>query len=339
MDRDGGGIAVRFWGTRGSLPSPGAQTVRYGGNTSCVEIRAGGQLLIFDAGSGLRELGNTLVPQMPITAHLFLSHYHWDHIMGLPFFGPLFVPGNVLHLYGETKGGQDVGRILSGQMVSPYFPVTMDTEARATLEPHPLAPGGSVRLGDVTVSAGRLHHPDDALAYRVDHAGRSVVYATDIEHHPASDPALVEFASGADALIFDATYTDAEYAGHVGWGHSTWRAGVEIAGRAGVGQLIIFHHLPERTDAEVAAIERAARRTFSGAIAAREGMELHYPPAAVATTRPPKKNGSSKKSGGTKKAAGASAKKSGTPKPTRRRNKRATPRSAGRRLDKPAKGE
>ncbi len=288
MFHDGGGLTVRFWGTRGSLPSPGARTSRYGGNTSCVEIRAGGHLLVFDAGSGIRELGNVLAPQMPITGHVFFTHYHWDHIMGFPFFGPLFVPGNELHLYGESKDGRDVGEILSGQMLAPYFPVTMQEEARCDVRVHSLTPGEVVELDGVTVKVCRLNHPGDAIGYRVDHAGRAVVYATDIEHDPETDGALIELARGADALIYDSTYTDAEYAGHIGWGHSTWRAGVDIAKAAEVGQFIIFHHLPERTDPEVAAIERAARQLFAGAVAAQEGMVLDYAPVVDAETRPKK---------------------------------------------------
>ncbi|RMG20682.1 MAG: MBL fold metallo-hydrolase [Deltaproteobacteria bacterium] len=288
---DGGGLTIRFWGTRGSLPSPGPDTTRYGGNTSCVEVRAGEHLLIFDAGTGIRELGNRLLRDMPITAHLFFTHYHWDHIMGFPFFGPLFVPGNTLHLYGATKAGCNVKEVLAGQMVAPYFPVTMEEEGKSDLVPHPMEPGDRVEIGgEVVVRSAHLNHPGEAMAFRVDYRGRSVVYATDIEHDPDHDPALIELAREADALIYDSTYTDAEYAGHIGWGHSTWRAGVEIAKAAKVRQFIIFHHLPERTDREVAAIERAARRTFSGSLAAREGMELTYP--AVEEARPtPRRNG------------------------------------------------
>lgn len=277
MYRDGGGLTVRFWGTRGSLPSPGPDTARYGGNTSCVEVRAGEHLLIFDAGSGIRELGNRLLRDMPLEAHIFFTHYHWDHIMGFPFFGPIFVPGNEIHLYGEDRDGMGVQEILSGQMQAPYFPITMVDEARSNMTGHAVGPGSKVEIGDVTVEACRLNHPNEAIAYRVSHHGRAIVYATDIEHDPKQDKALIELSRGADALIYDSTYTDAEYAGHIGWGHSTWRAGVDIAKAAGVKQFVIFHHLPERTDREVASIERAARRVFAGAIAAREGLELTYP--------------------------------------------------------------
>ncbi len=353
MYRDGGGLTVRFWGTRGSLPSPGPETPRYGGNTSCVEIRAGEHLLIFDAGSGIRELGNRLLRDMPLTAHLFFTHYHWDHIMGFPFFGPLFVPGNTIHLYGEEKGGQGVLDLMRGQMRGPYFPVTIEDEARSEILPHTLRPDATVTIGEARITACRLYHPNDALAFRVQHHGRSVVYATDLEHDPGHDRPLIELADGADLLIYDATYTDSEYAGHIGWGHSTWRAGVEVARAAGVGQLVLFHHLPERTDREVAAIERAARRLFPESLAAREGMELTFPALADAVAGRAR-NGtvrrSASKATGTGAAAGTevrktaktarkrAAKKAAKKKPRKKAAKRASVRKkSGRKTKKAAK--
>jgi phosphoribosyl 1,2-cyclic phosphodiesterase len=338
MYRDGGGLTVRFWGTRGSLPSPGPETPRYGGNTSCVEIRAGEHLLIFDAGSGIRELGNRLLRDMPLTAHLFFTHYHWDHIMGFPFFGPLFVPGNTIHLYGEEKGGQGVLDLMRGQMRGPYFPVTMEDEARSEILPHALRPGATVEIGEARITACRLYHPNDALAFRVDHHGRSVVYATDLEHDPGHDRPLLDLAAGVDLLIYDATYTDSEYAGHVGWGHSTWRAGVEVARAAGAGQLVLFHHLPERTDREVAAIERAARRLFPESLAAREGMELTFPALADAVTGRAR-NGALRHAGGktsgaapgeTSKRAKKPAKKVSGKAPAKRAKKKTRKKAAKR---------
>ncbi len=273
----GGGLTVRFWGTRGSLPSPGQDTSVFGGNTSCVEVRAGGKLVVLDAGSGMRLLGRSLLSSMPIEAHVLFTHYHWDHIMGLPFFAPLFIGGNKLHLYGETKQGMDVLEILSGQMIKPYFPVSMDAECMSTMQAHPVAPDKTMKLGDLRVSCCRLCHPGDAVAYRLDYRGRSLVYATDHEHNEDDDKTLIDLAKGADILIYDSMYTDAEHEKHPGWGHSTWRAGVEIARAATVGQLVLFHHLPERSDEQVAALERSAKRAFSGAFAAREGMTLELP--------------------------------------------------------------
>ncbi|MFW6369552.1 MAG: MBL fold metallo-hydrolase, partial [Myxococcota bacterium] len=207
------GLSIRFWGTRGSLPSPGPDTSLYGGNTSCVEVRAAGKLIVLDCGSGMRLLGNHLLPSMPIEAHVFFTHYHWDHIMGLPFFAPIFVAGNKLHLHGETKRDLNVGEILSGQMIQPYFPVTMGIECKSEMTMNPVEPGDVVSIDDVRVSCCRLQHPGGALAFRVDHQGASLVYATDIEHDDDGNENLVHFARDADLLIYDATYTDEEYEG------------------------------------------------------------------------------------------------------------------------------
>jgi phosphoribosyl 1,2-cyclic phosphodiesterase len=222
---------------------------------------------------------------MPLQAHVFFTHYHWDHIMGLPFFAPLFVAGNTIHLYGEAKQDLDVREILSGQMIKPYFPVSMGGECKSDRPCHTVSPGESFSIGDVSVRCCRLNHPGNALAYRIEHEGRAVVYATDVEHDLESDRELVRLAEEADILIFDSTYTDDEYPSRVGWGHSTWRAGVEIARAADAKQLVLFHHLPERTDQQMAALERAARQAFSGAIAAREGMTLELPAKRSAAAR------------------------------------------------------
>ncbi len=270
-------LTIRFWGTRGSLPSPGAETSLHGGNTSCVEVWAGDKLLILDAGSGLRALGNHLKKRQPIEAHLLLSHYHWDHIMGLPFFAPIYLPDNKIHIYGESRNGKDVLEILSNQTIQPYFPVSIKTHGKATTSVQPFSPGQTTEVGGVEVTACRLNHPGNALAYRLDYGGRSLVYATDTEPDPALDAQLAELAMGADALVYDATYTDKEYEDHVGWGHSTWQVGSSIAKKAGVGKLILFHHLPERSDQDLALIEKAAKDELSSTIAAREGMTLSFP--------------------------------------------------------------
>ncbi len=277
MSKGGGGLCIRFWGTRGSLPAPGRDTSLFGGNTSCIEVRAGNQLIILDCGSGMRLLGNELVGTSPLEAHVLLTHYHWDHIMGLPFFAPLFMDGNTIHLYGETKQGMDVREVLSGQMIKPYFPVSMGIECQAEMPAHAVAPGDEFDIAGVRASCCRLNHPGDALGFRLDYGNRSVVYATDIEHGTKSDSHLEKLARDADVLIYDATYTEAEYEKLKGWGHSTWRAGVTLARSAGVKHLVLFHHLPERTDQQVAALEREAKREFEDVTAAREGMTLELP--------------------------------------------------------------
>lgn len=269
-------LSIRFWGVRGSIPSPGAEMAQVGGNTSCVEVVAGTQRLILDAGSGLRRLG-----EQGGDATLLLSHLHWDHIQGLPFFRPAWTPGTRLRIVGaRATSAPDVSlaEALARQMRTPHFPVSLSA-MRATLEIEELIDGASFTVGEATVKSGRLHHPDGVTAFRIEHGGRSVVYATDFEHGTPADDRLVALAHRADVLIFDAMYTDDEYEGRCGpsrrgWGHSTWQRGVELADRAGVEHLVLFHHDPARTDDEVAAIEHAARRARPGTEAAREGRQI-----------------------------------------------------------------
>ncbi|HZI15196.1 MAG TPA: MBL fold metallo-hydrolase [Myxococcus sp.] len=271
---------VRFWGVRGSIPSPGPQTRRYGGNTPCVEVRCGDELLIFDLGSGARALGDALLAAAePVRGSIFISHYHYDHLQGLPFFGPIFVPTTDLTLYGVPRNGQSVKQILGGQMVQPYFPVTAEGVFRAKLTYRDLVPTETLEIGPARVRTLELNHPGGNLGYRVECDGRSVVYATDIEHGSALDSGFFEFARGADLLIYDTMYTEDEYHGRcgparTGWGHSTWQAGVHAADAAEVKTLVLFHHDPGRDDAAMDKLLRQVRKQRPEAIAAKESMVL-----------------------------------------------------------------
>ena len=272
----GPAITVRFWGVRGSLATPGARTLKIGGNTSCVEVRCGDQLIIFDMGTGLKPLGQSLLKDGPVKANLFVSHYHWDHIVGLPFFGPAYDPRSELTVHGATRKGRDVRQILAGQMIDPYFPVDLGV-FNARLRFVPLQDGGHTMLGNVRVKAFELNHPGGALGYRVEHQGRALVYATAFEHGTGADDRLVEMARGADLMIFDAQYTPAEYEApgalsRKGWGHSTYEIGATLARLAGVKQLALFHHEPERNDEGIEAIAALARKIHPGTLAAREGL-------------------------------------------------------------------
>jgi phosphoribosyl 1,2-cyclic phosphodiesterase len=278
-------MRVTFWGVRGSIPTPGPDTVAIGGNTSCVEIRAGKAILVFDGGTGLRLLGKKLAAEMPLEAHIFFSHVHWDHIQGFPFFDPAFVPGNTIHLYGGNNVSRTLEETLAGQMDHPSFPVHL-TDMGAKMTFNDLFEGQALELptGDgktVRITTGRGNHPNGVWAYRIDHDGRSVVYATDTEHYAIVDPRLTKLAQGADILIHDAQYTPEEYAGtsgrggpKTGWGHSTFTEAARLAATAGVKRLILFHHDPMQSDAAVREKEARAQEIFADTIAAYEGLSF-----------------------------------------------------------------
>lgn len=274
---------VRFWGVRGSIPSPGPRTAGVGGNTSCVEVRLGGQRIIIDGGSGLRQLGEARGGR-PLAATMLFTHLHWDHIQGLPFFAPFFHPDSALALFGPA--GLD--EALCRQMSGPTFPVGTEAFA-ADWRCQTIPSRTSFAVGEVVVSTLPLRHPGGVLGYRLEHAGRALVHLCDYEP-PASglDAEVVAFAADADVLTVDAQYLPEEYPRKVGWGHGTWRHAVELAAAAGAGQLVLTHHDPTRDDAGVLAIEQRARqhaRSLSGARrladcwAAREGLELPLTPA------------------------------------------------------------
>jgi phosphoribosyl 1,2-cyclic phosphodiesterase len=272
-------MRITFYGVRGSIASPGPDTAGVGGNTSCVDIQCGSTQLVLDAGTGLRRLGERMATEgRPVDATLLLSHLHWDHIQGLPFFVPAYLPSTRLGVVGPAGGPMSLGEALAHQMTAPVFPVRYG-ELGARIELREVRPGASFDVGEARVTAARLNHPGGVLAYRIDHDGRSVVHATDTEHYACIDPALRALADGADVLVYDAQYTPEEYRGDrgrskVGWGHSTYVAGAEVARAAGVGQLVLFHHDPSRDDAGVAEVEERARGLFAATVAAREGLVL-----------------------------------------------------------------
>ena len=278
-------MQVTFWGVRGSIPTPGPETVAIGGNTSCVEIRAGKAILIFDGGTGLRLLGKKLAAEMPLEAHIFFSHVHWDHIQGFPFFDPAFVPGNRIHLYGGNNVSRTLEETLAGQMDHPSFPVHL-TDMAAQMTFNDMMDDQALELptGDgrtVRITTGRGNHPNGVWAYRVDEGGHSVVYATDTEHYAEIDPRLKKLAQGADVLIHDAQYTPEEYAGtagrggpKTGWGHSTFDEAAKLAAAAGVKRLILFHHDPMQSDADVRQKEERAKAFFPNVTAAYEGLSF-----------------------------------------------------------------
>jgi phosphoribosyl 1,2-cyclic phosphodiesterase len=273
-------IRLRFWGVRGGIATPGAGTLRYGGNTSCVEVWCGPHLLILDAGTGLRGLGQKLMSDArPMTADLLLSHTHLDHICGLPFFQPNFDPAARLRIWGGhlPRPGY-LARALAASWSPPLMPdmasvfraaiTCVDFAAGDSFTPHP---GLSVRTA-------RLNHPGQATGYRIEWGGRSVAYLTDMEH-PAEgiDPTVRALAERADLLIYDASYTDEEYAIRAGWGHSTWREAVRLADAAEVGKLLLFHHDSSHDDAFMDKIAGEADQVRPGTEVSREGAEFVLP--------------------------------------------------------------
>jgi len=278
-------MRITFWGVRGSIPAPGPHTVEIGGNTSCVEVRAGKTILIFDGGTGLRMLGKQLLKEMPLTAHLFFSHVHWDHIQGFPFFDPAFVAGNTIHLYGGNNVSRTLEETLAGQMDHPSFPVHLSAMG-ASMTFHDMVDGQVIELGDgnggnIRITTAPGNHPNGVRAFRTDYAGKSVMYATDTEHYAEIDKNLLGLAKNVDVLIYDSQYTPEEYAGtagtgapKIGWGHSTFAEAAKLAIAANAKQLVLYHHDPMQPDAAVREKERRARELFPAAIAAYEGLVI-----------------------------------------------------------------
>lgn len=269
-------MVITFWGARGSVPVSGAAFARAGGNTTCVELQHQGHRLILDGGTGLAALGAHA--RGPVTATLLFTHVHWDHIQGVPFFAPAFDPRSDLTLGGARRDSGRLADALRAQMSPPRFPITLDA-VRARLRWVDLDPAEPLETGPFRVHCYDMPHPDGALAFRVECAGRSVVFATDVEHGDDLDQGLLQFAQGADLLIHDAQYTHAEYTGQVGvsrrgWGHSTLGQACAVARTAGVGQLALFHHDPQRTDDALAVLEDHARARFASTFAAREGLAV-----------------------------------------------------------------
>ncbi|MBW4512017.1 MAG: MBL fold metallo-hydrolase [Scytonematopsis contorta HA4267-MV1] len=282
MSRIENQFTVHFWGVRGSIPCPGPNTVRYGGNTPCVEMRVGGKRLIFDGGTGLHVLGQSLLRQMPTEAHMFFTHSHWDHVQGFPFFTPGFVKGNTFHIYGAiAPDGSTVEQRLNDQMLHPNFPVPLQI-MQANLHFHDVKAPSTINIEDIKVETAPLNHPGEAVGYRVNWQGGAAVYITDTEHFPDKlDKNVLRLARDADILIYDSTYTDDEYSSpkspKIGWGHSTWQEAIKVAQAANVKKLVIFHHDPAHDDDFLDHVGELAASKFPNAVMAREGMVLEVP--------------------------------------------------------------
>ncbi len=298
-------MKLKFWGTRGSIPTPGKDTVRYGGNTPCVEVRLkNDKLVIFDAGSGIRSLGEALMAKgESVNAYLIIGHPHWDHIQGFPFFKPAFISGNELTIMGAQSKDVTLRRMVADQMNKIYFPVQLN-ELKAKINFRPLREG-KTQIFDAELTSIYVNHPSFALGYRLDVGGRSLVYISDNEpfdrevarslknvekvitdkySESKGDPnqRIFDFARGADILIHDATYTPEEYVNRVGWGHSHYLFTLKVAAEAQVKKLILFHHDPSHSDEKIDEIVETCLKEVKNrgykfeCFAAEEGMELQW---------------------------------------------------------------
>lgn len=271
-----------FWGVRGSIPSSDYSTWRYGGNTPCVELETPeGNLLILDCGSGLRMLGNRLLRRRPnehLEASIFLTHYHWDHLQGIPFFAPLYAAQNHFRFYSalsESLGPHGLQQALYAQMVSPFFPVNPEVLAAAR-EFVEITGGDQLEINGTRIRTEWLNHPQGCLGFRFETSSGTIVYATDNEPGvPELDRNLQRLARNADILIYDAQYTPEQLVGsRKGWGHSSWLEGVKVAEECGVRHLVLFHHDPDSTDTIVDGLLKQARERFDHVWAAAEGMRM-----------------------------------------------------------------
>lgn len=280
-------MKFKFWGVRGSIPAPGPRTVRYGGNTTCIEVRSDdGTLIVLDAGTGLFPLAQSLLAdaRRPIEANLFISHSHWDHIHGLPFFSPLFLQDSRVRLHGagDPASGKGIEHVMAVQLQYSYFPVG-EAQMGATIEYRTLEPGEAVEVGDARIRHALMNHPVTDLGYRIDCNGKSLFFTGDHEPpdsagHLAAIDAVVQ---GVDALIADCSYTREEYPSKVGWGHGTFDSAVALALRCGVRRLYCTHHEPTRSDDELEAVFADALARHAGQLdglqvfLAYEGLEVN----------------------------------------------------------------
>ncbi len=268
---------IKFWGVRGSTPTPQLENMRYGGNTSCVEVRVNGHLYIFDCGTGFRNLGKSLTREFAgksLQAHIFISHFHWDHIQGIPFFNPLYESRDNYFFFHSSNRSRGLQRAIEEQMADPYFPVDM-TEMAAHRNFYDIEED-RINFDDCTIQSLWLNHPQGCLGFRLEAREGTLVYATDNEPgHPQFDKNVRKLAQGADILIYDAQYLPEEYeAKKRGWGHSHWREAINIVMESGAKELVLFHHDPDHPDSCIDHIVQQASSYYPKIRAAAEGLEM-----------------------------------------------------------------
>lgn len=271
-------LKVKFWGVRGSIACPSPNHIKYGGNTSCLEVIAGDRRLVLDAGTGVRGLGQTFLKDDVSQIHLLLTHTHWDHINGFPFFVPAYDPSRSVHIMaGHLRNGEGIQNVLAAQMDNPMFPVPLSA-MQAKMRFEDFEAGDQFNIyDDVHVRTAPLNHPNGATGYRVEYQGHAICYVSDTEHVPGKmDQNILGLIEGADLVIYDSTYTEEEFPSRIGWGHSTWNEGVKLCREAGAKSMAIFHHDPEHDDDFMDKLGEEALKEWDGTFVAREGMELSY---------------------------------------------------------------
>lgn len=269
-------LKLKFWGVRGSIACATPNHMKYGGNTSCIEVRAGDHCFVLDAGTGIRNFGETLVKSGSSVSHMLFTHTHWDHINGFPFFVPAYNPENSITIMaGHLTEQGGIREVLSAQMHNPVFPVPLEA-MQANLEYHDFEAGESFSLfDDVKIITAPLNHPNGATGYRIEYDGKVMVYITDTEHVPGrSDENILGLIDGADFVIYDSTYTEEEFPSKIGWGHSTWNEGMRLCQEANAKRLGIFHHEPGHEDDFMDALGVEAEDAWDGNIVCREGMTI-----------------------------------------------------------------
>jgi len=268
-------LQLKFWGVRGSIPTPQPENLGFGGNTTCIEIRLpNNEIVVIDGGTGLRYLGMSLMREFAhqkLSLCVLMTHFHWDHIQGIPFFAPLYLPANEISFYSD-RPAERLRDILEGQMSSPYFPVRFEHLAA---QRHFLQIDPELRTGDLSIRSFQMNHPQGASGYRLERNGAVIVHASDLEHgDPKFDRILREQAESADVLIYDAQYTPEEYSSKEGWGHSTYVEAARTARDAKVKKLILFHHDPGHDDRFMQQLVADARRHFENTEAAAQGGQI-----------------------------------------------------------------
>jgi len=268
-------MRIRFWGVRGSIACPGPETIRYGGNTPCIEVHCGDHLLIFDAGTGLRALGASLLKHPEVRdINIFLTHCHLDHVIGLPFFAPFFLDGYRVRIWaGNLLPDDKIEWVMRKIMSSPLFPVEVEI-FKSKIEYNDFRSGDVLRpCPDVVIQTARLDHPDGATGYRLEYNGHVFALISDTEGFPGRhDDELVALARNADLIVYDGTFTEQEIVSRAGWGHSTYARGIKLADKANVKQLCVFHHDPSHDDDFMDALAAEANDARPGTITAREGQ-------------------------------------------------------------------